>query len=245
MTRSLCISGLWGSMLLIMLCLAGCGGKSRQGALVLFVFDETSSFVEDGYWAESIRLARVTVDQLAPGDAVGIIGIDHHGFDTDDIRLPVTVLSRSTIRAVTDRMAVKASLSSLQPRKSSSGFRVPNGNTRGTPTGTDTLGALDHAAQLAAYFPQRRVRVVLFSDMRNEPITGPSGYSGVRRLFIGDCRAKAYFVDESGGSEWKTRVTRWTTTLNKHGLACRSTDFHGPAMSSPSALSKELQHWIR
>jgi hypothetical protein len=235
---------LLGALVLASVGLAGCGGKPKPHTLLLLVFDETTSFVEAGHWDASVQMARIAVDHLAPGDAVGAVGIDHHGFDTADIRLPVTMLSRATMQAVTDRKAVKAQLSALQPRETSSGYRLSTGKTRGTPLGTDTLGALDQAAQMADYYPQMRVRVLLFSDLRNEPITGPSGYSGVQHLFSGDCQAMSLFVDESGGGEWKARIARWTKALNALGLSCHETQFHAPGMSSPSALGMVIQKWL-
>ena len=232
------------ALLIVLLCLAGCGGKERPHTLLLLDFDETSSFVAPGYWEQSIRMARIAVDHLGPGDAVAVIGIDDHGFDSDDIRLPITVFSRGTLQAVADRNALKARLSTLQARPTSSGFRLPNGKMRGIPCGTDLLGAIDQTASLAAYYPQMRTRVLLLSDMQDDPGSSPSGYSGEKVLFSGDSKAMALFVDESGGAEWKARVTRWNSTLNGMGLACHPTDFLAPGASTPSAMALVFQRWL-
>lgn len=68
------------------------------------------------------------------------------------------------------------------------------------------LGAIDQTASVAAYDPQMRTRVLLFTDMQDDPSAKPSDYSGDKHLFTGDSKAMALFVDESGGGEWKARV---------------------------------------
>jgi hypothetical protein len=235
----------WAFLVLMALSLlwiiGGCSLQTHQKTLLIFLFDETDSFVRAGHWGPSIAMARGAIEQLRPGDAVGVVGIDHHGFDSDDLRLPVTVFAKSSMRAVIDRRAVTEKLAQLQPRKTSSGFALPNGKVRGTPRGTDTLGALEQAAQLATYYPGMRVRIMVFSDMCDEPGSSPSGYSGDKHPFSGECKIKVYFVKESGGKQWKTLVAKWEAAFNELGATCTSTDFCAPGISSGTSLREWLK----
>lgn len=235
---------LLGIALSSMAIIAGCGAQKRQPTLLLLLFDETTSFAQTGHWEDSLRIAGLAVDQLKPGDAVGVIGIDHHGFDESDVRLPVTDLPRVALRAVEVKRDIKTHVSKLVPRETSSGYRLPDGALLGKPFGTDTMGALDHAAQIASYFKEARIRIVVFSDFRNEPITGQTGASG-QTAIAGDCRLMAVYVEETGGGEWKERVGHWQQALTDMGMRCDTGDFYTPALSAPARQAQVMRTFLK
>jgi len=243
------------ALLGLALCLTslGCGKQvsaqprsAPRNTLCLMLLDETDSFVRTGYWERSVRVAGNAVTLLRPGDAVCVIGIDHHGFDRDDVRVPVTVLPKGALAAAQVKKVLLRQLSTLQPRPTSSGARGPDGQPRGTPPGTDTPAALDHAAHFASRARGSRVSLLVFSDFRNEPLKGRSGALSRPASFPPDTSFAALFVAEGGdgeaggGREWEERVNRWVQTLCSLGVECAAADFYLGSESEDAQILKQV-----
>ena len=88
-----------------LLCLSGCGLPAPGRAapdhrLVVVLLDETGSFVN--YWQPCLDLAASVASRLKPGDAFAVIGIDDHGNDPEDARIPVTLVSPGALQSLAE-----------------------------------------------------------------------------------------------------------------------------------------------
>ena len=196
------------------LCL-GCGGKEppRQSKRVFIVLvDETESFalynekgvIEQMYWTKVIQLVNWIVNSLKPGDEFGLIGIDEHGFDEDDVRVPFELLDEGFLKAKMSKDRVAKTVSELQQRKQKH-------------KNTDILGALYHAAYFASKEPDRHAIIFCFSDMKQEP-RWPTEEEARTLDFPYGTEAYFFYVNASGRTNWETIVQVWNSILTRARL---------------------------
>jgi len=212
--------------------LGGCVQLRHIPVLLFILLDETTSFVESGNWDKSLSISSQAVALLKPRDQVCVIGIDHHGFDQNDIRIPLTVLPSASLKAAQQKKQLIQQIIELQPRDTSSGWRLPDGKIRGTPLGTDQLGALAHAAHFATLQRAISVKVLTFSDFQDEPVE--TGIGKNPQPFPADTSFLAlHVVDKEGeGQEmYSRRVSRWVDKLRILHISCRPEDFLAPGVS--------------
>jgi hypothetical protein len=201
-------------------------GNSR-GRLLVILLDETSSF--SGQWSAAVLKASQAIRELYPGDALIVLGVDNRSWGSDDIRVPYTTLSNSTLRAVQEKAHLIDQTSKLQQRPTSSGFMV-NGKPKGTPAGTDLFGSLDFASKLVENAGDKAVSIALFSDMEDEaPKDGSARRSPMP--FPKFTHMTVLGVRAHSGDEVQKRIEGWVSRVNEMappGSApiCSSKDFH-------------------
>jgi len=216
--------------------LALCGGcgrseqRDQNATLLIGLIDETGSFGK--YWQPSLEVLAGVVDHLRPGDRVCLIAIDNHGFDSDDVRLPVVQIPKTSLLAHKTRRDLRKSILALQPRQ----MAEQNASASAGRRGTDIVGALSQAANCVAYIPDIRPVVLVFSDMIEDPANVPSGAPERGLQFPTATRLAALFVwqgDSRGGAtEWEHRVSHWVSTLRHAGVDCAPHDFLPPELSN-------------
>ena len=257
--------------------ITGCGEQSPPTVLVP-MFDETSSFCEiSGIWDSSKDTAKVAVNRLRPGDWVMVMGVDHQGFDDRDVRMNLTQLPKSQLPSLKAKQDIMAAISDLQIRPTSSGYPreepdpVTGAKTKGTPSGTDTIGVLHYVGTIldSPVFHNSYIRIIIFTDFQEEPPEQYKRQTGAsysyERVFNGDCRVMGLNVitvsdDELIGSEtsldqdelnmtgeesYMLRTRAWTEILNSMGLQCDETDFHTEAASKAEVVDIYLDGWMR
>ena len=237
----------WGAALvalaLLVVCLAGCAGRKRPQTFLIILMDETASFVDSGSWDLSVPVVQQALFHLRPKDRLSLVGIDHRGFDQEDVRIPVTTLSAGAFKSTTEKQALMETVRDLKPRPTSSGSRNDGGEVRGEPKGTDMLGAIDQAAHLAERNGEGfRVKLMVLSDFQDEPIEGTSGARETRR-FPDGTRFKAFYVVNlpgETGKQWYERVNEWVAAFGEAGLECSASDFLDPSESVQPQVIKDF-----
>lgn len=225
--------------------ISGCHMASQNPpAILIILIDETESFMKAGNWEGSLSVAVAAVESLRGKDALCVIGIDDHGFDQDDILIDTVKLPSASLKRIEVMQPLVREILALKPRETSSGYKLPSGQYKGVPYGTDTRGAVSHAAQIASYFKDYRVRLLLFTDFRDEPPEIDDDRKNIDIPFTGDCRLKALFIDESGGAEWHERLSKWTAFFNEIGVQCSNEDFYPPSMSNPRLAIANLRGFL-
>lgn len=200
------------------LSLSGCGLPAPGTAaprrrLVIVLLDETGSFVN--YWQPCVDLAATVASRLKPGDGFGVIGIDDHGNDPEDARIPVTLVSPGALQSLADRKALARKVKALEPRKAKKPL-------------TDILHAIQQAAIFANSPALQGYKPVLlfFSDMQETPhLPVPADIRGWR--FATPGAAYCFYVNvtdwvdhskKQKGTTWDAMVESWTAILNAAGL---------------------------
>ena len=206
----------FGISLVLVLCLTlsqGCNGPEPQKKLVIVLVDETESFalyrqrgvVENMYWDEVLEsLLPKIVHSLEAGGAFAVIGIDEHGFDEEDVRIPFTALPDGFLEAKMAKDRIARQIGELQRRQQRH-------------RSTDILGALYHAAYFAKRYPERQAIVFCFSDMRQEP-GWPTQEEARELKFPEGTEAYFFYVNASGRTNWERIVEVWEPILAGAGL---------------------------
>jgi hypothetical protein len=201
-----------------LLYLSGCGLPAPGRAapdhrLVVVLLDETGSFVD--YWQPCLDLAASVASRLKPGDAFAVIGIDDHGNDPEDARIPVTLVSPGALQSLADRKSLAKKVKALEPRKAKRPL-------------TDILHAMQQASIFANAPAMQGYKpvVLFFSDMQETPrLPGPADIKGWNFAARGE--AYCFYVNVTGwvdhaktqrGTTWDSLVESWTATLNAAGL---------------------------
>ena len=198
--------------------MAGCGIPARgaPGAprhkLVMVLLDETASFVT--YWPDCIKLAASVAGRLGPGDAFGVIGIDDHGNDPDDARIPITIVSPGALQSLANRTGLARKVKALDRRKSKKPL-------------TDILNAIQQAAIFAnsPALQDYKPMLLFFSDMQQTPRL-PTAADIKGWKFTNRGEAFCFYVNvtdwvdrsKKGGATWDGMVGSWTAVLNAAGL---------------------------
>jgi len=238
-----------------MLLLGGCGGTTHVKTTLFILLDETSSFVSsptiqgvgesgkaspDQMWKNSRDLAAQSISRLKPGDEVCVIGIDEHGFDDSDVRVRFTPIPKTMYGSLSTKKQVYDALESLDVRSTSSGFLEPNGHYKGKPFGTDQMGALAQAAHFASTSHATHVKVILFSDMQDTPLT--NGISSNPDQFPDDTTFLAMNVVQNGQSDFQTVENKWIDKLSILNLHLSKDNFLAPGDSTPEAITSFLKN---
>lgn len=188
--------------------------KNEKSRFVIVLLDETSSFIlEQGgakvhFWSEIIPWTSRIVDSLNPGEGFGLIGIDDHGFDTEDIRINLEVMDENPLKVVTQKKELKKRVKELTMRKGSKA--------------TDIMGALSHAAYLLNNMERKYQGViVVFSDMvqtagelSNEP----------RGNFPAGTKGYCFYVNATGKGKWEMLLSKWDSIFEGLNLEVRRPD---------------------
>ncbi len=201
---------------------SGVSTPQTGAVLLIVVLDETASF--HSYWAMSVNKAVQSIASLRPGDAVMILGLDHHAFDQDDVLVEQTTLPMGSMRAAQAKATLLARVRKLEPRSTSSGAMI-NGVLRGEPEGTDTLGIIDMASYLAAKSPGFAVNLAVCSDFEDEKVP-KTGASNEPSPFPNDTHFVALYVGTHGHTDLTSRINRWIKKLKPMNLNCAPNDFH-------------------
>ena len=201
---------------------------------VVVLLDETGSFglhsgSQPGFWPEIIRIVQNIVSHLHPGDYFAVIGIDDHGFDFQDVRIPFTRLPQNILRASIAKRKLINSLRRLKPRSN-----IPR---------TDIFGAIDHAAYLISHLRQThnditQSLVIVFSDMiQTAPLptaqhTFPDGTTGI---FL--------YVNASGVNQWQKLIDSWKKRLSPLNLNIQGFYQRGETQEALNVIFRLLQHY--
>jgi len=185
--------------------------------LVIVMLDETSSFTP--YWQACVDFAGKVASRLQAGDAFAVIGIDDHGNDPDDARIPIEKLDNSSLRMLGQRKVLAKRVRALQIRPHKKDL-------------TDILEGIHQAAIFAessaveGYYPV----LLIFSDMqetmhRPQRLPVPSDIAGWKFEHGGE--AHCFYVNvtdwidaskKQKGTSWDTMVGSWVAVLNAAGL---------------------------
>jgi len=181
-------------------------GKTERLRFVIVLVDETGSFAlsqnneETHFWEEVIPWVGRIVDRLRPGEGFGLIGIDGHGFDTNDVRIGLETLDEGVLRAIGQKRVLKERVRELTRR-------------RGAPA-TDIVGALYHAAYFLDRLDQRYQGViVIFSDMMQTPWETLGGAENLSFPYGTKCYA--FYVNATGRTAWDNLVSTWGPILER------------------------------
>jgi len=201
---------------------------------VVVLLDETGSFglhsgSQPGFWPEIIRIVQNIVSHLHPGDYFAVIGIDDHGFDFQDVRIPFTRLPQNILRASIAKRKLINSLRRLKPRSN-----IPR---------TDIFGAIDHAAYLISHLRQThnditQGLVIVFSDMiQTAPLptaqhTFPDGTTGI---FL--------YVNARGVNQWQKLIDSWKKRLSPLNLNIQGFYQRGETQEALNVIFRLLQHY--
>jgi hypothetical protein len=194
-------------------CKGGCGcSTAERPRFVVVLLDETGSFQVDTtrFWPEVIQYTVKIVQTLQPGEGIGVIGIDDHGFDSDDIRIPMTVLDENALRASQQKRELARGISALSPRKLARPY-------------TDIVGSLRQAANTLNGMTAYRGVIAIFSDMIQTPgLPGLESTTGLS--FPNGTSVYCFYVDATrerpmaAGKLWETLVATWSPIFERVGL---------------------------
>ncbi len=193
--------------------ITGCGGDEVAPRFVIVLMDETMSFRIDTtqFWPEVRSHVEKIVGKLEPGEGFGIIGIDDHGFDTDDIRLEMTVLNQNLLLLNRQKRELIRKVRELNPRHANRPY-------------TDILGALYQTANLLKGEENHRGVVAVFSDMIQTP-RFPSVNEASALSFPKGTEIYCFYVNATKeyhgttGQEWWDRITgAWIPIFEQAGL---------------------------
>lgn len=180
---------------------------------VLALVDETGSFELGGqpFWPEILPLVEHLVLGLQPGEGFGLIGIDDHGFDADDVRVSMQVLDQGLLRARLQKNQLLDQVRGLARR------------TKKMRT-TDITGALYQAADLLKGEEEFHGVVVIFSDMIQTP-KFPDAKEVADLRFPTATEVYCFYVNATkertgvaGQEWWKKIVSSWSSIFAGAGL---------------------------
>ncbi|MEW6619231.1 MAG: hypothetical protein AB1422_07840 [bacterium] len=203
-----------------LLLLAGCGGleQPEKPRFVIVLVDETDSFALHSsqgqitmFWPEVVPWVRRIVNQIQPGDKFCVIGIDEHGFDIDDVRIPLKTFNEATLQAIQEKTRISKAVQELTRRQE-------------VYKGTDILGALYHTAHfLNREEGNYRNTIIIFSDMIQYPWP-PRLQDADDLRFPIDTEVYCLYVNASGRKEFKNIVNTWVDIFSSAEL--KITDDH-------------------
>lgn len=195
------------SIFFLLLLLTGCGEwEQEKPRFVIALVDETDSFKLDNtmFWPEVLPWIATIVNRLQPGDKFCVIGIDGHGFDTDDVRIPIETLDESTLKAVIQKRGISERVMALTRRQERH-------------RATDILGALYHATYFLEKEKGYRRTIIIFSDMIHYPWP-PTTEDAADLWFPEDTEVYCFYVNASGRKNWENIINTWVSIFNSAGL---------------------------
>jgi hypothetical protein len=180
---------------------------------IVVLMDETNSFQIDTtqFWPEIRSWTIEIVKQLEPGEGFGVIGIDDHGFDADDIRISPIVLDENVLVSTRQKRALVEQLQGLNKRHLLHNY-------------TDIVGALYQTAELVREQQDHQIMIIIFSDMIQTP-SFPKISDVANLSFPTDSRVCCFYVNATrennklvGHEEWEKIVNAWIPIFNVVGL---------------------------
>jgi hypothetical protein len=188
-------------------------GGYRPRFIILFL-DETGS--RGAQWEAMRDKAAVIASRLKNKEAIAVIGIDDHGFDEQDVRLPLSVL-----QAQNDLMVAV-----LNQQRQAIVDRVTKLKPRGHPQTTDIVGAIKQALGMANMeSKERRIVLAFFSDMQQTPkMPDAAAFRDIR--FPAGTEAYCFYVAASKRYDFPATVSLWQPLLNGAGAKISANDFH-------------------
>ena len=209
--------------------------QTPPSTCLIVLVDETGSFglkQHNGeiahFWPEIIPWVNRIISILNPGDCFTLIGIDGHGFDTDDVRISQSFISWGAIKAQIDKRKLNQKIKKLKRRQGAKK--------------TDILGALYHAAHLLNIlhqsYPNYRGIIVVFSDMQQ---TAPMDLHNPVRFPQGT-RAIFFYVNATGHSQWEQLINKWTSILHSLNLDIQGFYQRGNMEVGFNKLKEILRH---
>ena len=211
--------------------------KGIKPQFVIVLVDESGSFalnyggVRTHLWPDAIYWGSYIAESLNPGDAYAIIGIDGHGFDTDDIRINIQVIDENQIKARTQKRNLKKQVQGLTRRENASSVDANY---------TDIIGALSHSEYLLRNMGQKyQGIIVIISDM-----VQTARDIGTEFSFPDGTMGYCFFVNATGRSQWADLIKKWNTIFENINLDVKKPDgtihFYQKA-DSPQNLSSIFQ----
>jgi hypothetical protein len=216
--RRLTVMILIGSIFL-WLQIIGCDGEKTKPRFVIVLMDETVSFRVDTtqFWPEVCSLTVKIVRALEAGEGFCVIGIDDHGFDTDDMRIGMTVLNDNPLAIVQQKNELIRRVRGLAPRRANRPY-------------TDILGSLHQAANLLKGEANHRGVIAVFSDMIQTP-RFPTTNEAAALSFPKGTEIYCFYVNATKeyhgttGQEWWDRITgAWIPIFEHAGLKYKDDD---------------------
>lgn len=176
---------------------------------MVVLLDESGSFAD--LWDQVKEdLSATVIANLETEDQFMLIGMDSHGFDFDDVRIPLVDMPHNPLRLRGFQRDLTTALEGLEPRPSE--------------PGTDVFGAVQHAAHFLRRGQEAGYRPILlvFSDMvpdYNKPQTAAEARELGQRLVIPtETLVRFFYVREKGGEAWGDLVQRWVVLFQTAGL---------------------------
>lgn len=219
-------------VLIIWMLTAGCAKQEHR--MVEFLIDETAS--AEKTWESAKNKMADTVRGLKPGERFLALAIDDKAGDAAEVRLDET-LPRNPLLANRAKVQLIQQIKDLIPQETSSLTPGKNGKPRGTPQGTDTLGAISYAARLSRQANGKQVLLCICSDFADEPRTDTLGGD----TFPPSSRFVGLFVgtrEDRGLGEVDRRIARWAQLLKGMSLTVSESDFHTTAESGAINILK-------
>jgi hypothetical protein len=191
-------------------------GAYRPRFIVVFL-DETGSRGE--VWDAMRDQAGVIASRLKNREAFTVIGIDDHGFDEKDVRLPLTIVE-------TPNDPSGLNVAALNQQRQAIMQQLAKLKRRGNPQSTDIVGAIRQAMDMAKKESKdRRVVLAFFSDMQQTPrMPDAAAFGGIQ--FPSGTEAYCFYVAASQSYDFPRTVDLWQRLLTTAGIKIAATDFH-------------------
>jgi hypothetical protein len=188
-------------------------GAYRPRLIVVFL-DETGSRGEA--WEAMRNQAALIASRLKNRDAFALIGIDDHGGDEDDVRVPLSI-----VQAPTD-----LNVAMLNQQRQEIVQQVTKLRRRGNPQTTDIVGPIKQALGIANMLSRDRdVVLAFFSDMQQDPkMPDAAAFKGIQ--FPTGTTAYCFYVAGTKRYDFPTTVDLWQRLLTSAGIRITTNDFH-------------------
>ena len=205
--------------LILFACSSEWSENEEKPRFIIILLDETVSFrlTSIDFWPEICFRASKIVSRLQPGEAFVIIGIDGHGFDPDDVRIPSTILDESFLKAVQQKRKVVKQIKELKRRPSNFPY-------------TDIMGALQQTANLLKGESDYEAVIAIFSDMIQTP-RFPRLQDATGLSFPENTRVYCFYVNATEGNlaipgtqSWDRIVNAWVPIFEHSGLIYKQQD---------------------
>jgi len=191
-------------------------GAYRPRFIVVFL-DETGSRGEA--WNAMREKAALIASRLKNRDAFTLIGIDAHGGDEDDVRVPLTIIETPNDPSGLNKAA-------LDQQRQEIVQQVTKLKRRGNPQTTDIVGPIKQALLMAnMQNGERDTLLAFFSDMQQDPtMPDAAAFKGIR--FPAGTKAYCFYVAGTKRYDYPTTVELWQRLLTSAGVKTSANDFH-------------------
>jgi hypothetical protein len=191
-------------------------GAYRPRFIAVFL-DETGS--RGQVWDPMRDQAGVIASRLKNREAFTVIGIDDHGFDEEDVRIPLTIVE-------TPNDPSGLNVAALNQQRQAIVQQIAKLKRRGNPQSTDIVGAIRQAMDMAKKeSSDRRVVLAFFSDMQQTPkMPDAAAFKSIQ--FPSGTEAYCFYVSASQSYDFPRTVDLWQSLLTNAGIKISKNDFH-------------------